>query len=304
MTGEFRLNNVPLRYCEYPHANGRIRPNKRRLRTFQAQDAVGFDADTVLGRVHVTVYNPHLAGKALSPVANALYLDAIEDHLQFIETWLGVPLPVIPSLEPDSTLPALLALSSTGGDPLTVGLHLPPAIWQSLPDPPIDIKRESWRSKWTAYSAELVIGRLVFSDREVARMAVGSVVLLPGTFMEEWKVQLSVPELSLSLSGVLDRHTQHWRQRSNTDNLTIVDNSEALSSIEASASINLQVSAETLVGGSHKSKIGLSNDLSLYTCHLSLSTRQQFIGFLMPVANGMGIYIKQIRVPDSPLVNR
>ena len=145
----------------------------------------------------------------VSDALHALILGVIELRIQFIENWLQSELDIRPGiLEPEANSKLLTIREDESNSELT--LYLPVQYWKLIPNFPDQYFPPNWSLKWATYTGNVNLSKLSMRLEEVAKIAAGSMVLIPESFGDRWEASLSISELGVSIPGFYEPKGSNW----------------------------------------------------------------------------------------------
>jgi len=232
---------------------------------------------------------------------HGLVLGVVELKIQFIENWLKFVLDIAPGIKQSEEYSELLTIIEEGSPYSRVTLHLPVQYWHLIPEFPTKFFPQFWKLKWAIYKGSVNLSKLSMNMDEADQIAVGSLVLLPESFNEQWSCSVSVPELSIELPGSYNAAASSWTasggfEAVSTESVVSLDatksnEAEGAQDIRGIVSHSIDVNTKTFLPNLNEQTL-VSNKLTTHQeCRLALSNGKIYSGYIAPVALGYGLFV-------------
>jgi hypothetical protein len=139
-----------------------------------------------------------------------LELSKQEPLLLALEDWLQTGLDFNGQATPMTRTP-LISLRSAYADFVQIDVSVPVPLWAYRELNLAELEKFGFQTTWHEYHARLMLGELPLSDEDRNRLQQGALVLIPDSFLTEWKVNLCVPALKYMQAGLLVKDLSCWQ---------------------------------------------------------------------------------------------
>ena len=250
-------------------------------------------ASTEAGDVGITIVDEKAADAQISPVKKRLELGKVESVVRLLENWLEIPLDFAP-VNQQMSAPQIFTVEDPARPSVKIGIHLPVQAWQQVSEPVSMLENSPFTINWTGYYAKVTLDLLKLSDTDTKAVRTGATVLLASSFNPNWNPRLSVPGLAAAVVGEVELPGLHWGSEGVFNHIEYASGDfcgEIIGEVVSFCTVNAKLCMRQQWAELQEF---LTNRLREGSWTLQFSSENKATGDLLPIANGLGLHVRQI----------